>query len=82
MNQFSLEHQYQIYLKRIGLSEDKMHPEQKKQLRQTFMGACGQLLLLMRDEVSSFDEEKAVEIMQGMLQEVTNYFLDSKQSFN
>lgn len=82
MDNFNLENQYQLYLKRVGLSENKMHPEQKKQLKQTFMGACGQMLLLLRDEVGALEEEKAIETMQGMVNQVSDFFLKETHKTN
>lgn len=38
-NPFDLEHQYQLYLKRVKLSETTMSEVQKKETRQAFMGA-------------------------------------------
>ncbi len=73
--EFNLEHQYQLYLKRVALTEAEMHPEQKKQLRQAFMGACGQIILLLRDEVGKLEEDEAVKVMENMIEQVGNYFL-------
>ena len=63
--EFNLEHQYQLYLKRVALKEAEMHSEQKKQLRQAFMGACGQIILLLRDEVGKLEEveEERIEFV-------------------
>ena len=73
--EFNLEHQYQLYLKRVALKEAEMHPEQKKQLRQAFMGACGQIILLLRDEVGKLEKDEAVKVMKNMIEQVGNYFL-------
>lgn len=75
MKDFNLEHQYQLYLGRVALSEKNMHPEQRKQLRQTFFGACGQMLILLRDELSNLSEEDGAAQMQDMLDQVGKYFL-------
>jgi hypothetical protein len=61
---FNLENQYQLYLKRIKLNEFEMMPIQKDQLRQTFIGACGQMLLLLRDELSEFHKDRLAEILE------------------
>lgn len=82
MEQFNLEHQYQLYLKRMDLHEDKMHPQQKKQLRETFMGASGQLIILLRDEVSKLPEDEGMETMQDMLNQVADYFLGATNKQN
>lgn len=71
---FTVEHQYKLYLERVALQEELMHPTQAVQLRQTFYGAWGQQLLLMRNEVAEFEEEVGVRIMQAMLDEVRDYF--------
>jgi hypothetical protein len=77
---FNLEEQYQLYLKRVALKESEMHPTQKKQLRQTFMGACGQMLLLLRDDLGKLEEPEAIEAMQNMLNQVSDYFLKVTQN--
>ena len=82
MNEFNLEHQYQLYLKRIALNEKNMHPEQKKQLRQTFFGACGQILILFRDELAILQEDEAIEKMQYMINQVSEYFLSINNKQN
>ena len=81
-NKFNLEHQYQLYLKRIALSEDQMHSEQKKQLRQAFMGACGQLLILLRDDLTDIEEEEAIKALDSMRDQVINYFLEETNREN
>lgn len=76
MDKFNIEAQYQLYLKRMRLSEDTMHPQQKIQLRQTFFGAAGQMLILMRDEIGAIeDEDTAVEVLVDLINQVGNFFL-------
>jgi hypothetical protein len=72
---FSLEFQYQLYLKRIGLTEETMHPEQKIQTKQAFFGAIGQILIVLRDDMYDCTEDEAVQVMEAMMNEVTQYFL-------
>lgn len=75
MEQFNLDYQYGLYLERVGLKETNMHPEQKRQLKQAFMGAVGQMLILFRDELTKFEDDKAVDIMQDMLNQVGDFWL-------
>jgi hypothetical protein len=71
----TVEQQYQLYLKRVALSEDTMHPQQRIQLRQTFFGAWGQALIFMRDDVGSEeDEERAIDVLKTHEKEVMDYF--------
>jgi len=74
MDKYDLENQYQLYLKRVGLVDSKMAPLQKKQLRQTFMGAYGQLLMLLRDDITKMEDNVAVLTIQNMFNQVANYF--------
>jgi hypothetical protein len=82
MQEFNLEHQYQLYLQRMALSEDTMHPQQKIQLRQTFFGASGQMLILLRDELSKLEEDKAMETLQDLINQVGNFFLAETNKMN
>lgn len=82
MQEFNLEYQYQLYLQRMALSESTMHPQQRIQLRQTFFGASGQMLILLRDELSKLEEEKAMETLQDLLNQVNNFFLSETNKMN
>lgn len=55
MNQFNLENQYQIYLQLVNLNESTMSPIQRTETRRAFMAGCGQMLVLMRDEVGALE---------------------------
>lgn len=70
----TVEKQYQLYLKHAGLSESGMHPVQRVETKRTFFAACGQMILFLRDEVSELPEEKAVNVLEKMKNEVLNFF--------
>lgn len=72
--EFSLEHQYQLYLERVGLKEAQMHPAQRTETKRAFFGACGQLLILMRDDVGELEENEAIEVMDDMTNQVGNFW--------
>lgn len=73
--QFNLEHQYQLYLQRVGIKESHMNPIQKKETKQAFFGAMGQMLVLQRDELAALSDEDAVDTLQDMWNQVSNYLL-------
>lgn len=79
---FNLEHQYQLYLKRCELSEDKMHETQRKETRRAFFGACGQMLVLLRDDLSDLPEDDGIEVLQNMLNQVSNFWLNEMNRQN
>jgi len=72
---FNIEYQYQLLLKRMNLQEDRMHPQQKIQLKQTFYAAFGQLLILLRQDVSALPEEDGIHALNNMLAQVGDFFL-------
>lgn len=71
---FNLEYQYKLYLQRVNLKEEEMPADQQKELKQAFFGACGQMLLCMRDDLSGLSELKAVATLQDMLNQVQQYY--------
>jgi len=73
--EFDLEHQYQLYLQRMKLDERKMHPIQKTETRRAFMGACGQMLIMLRDDISRLTEDEAVDVLDDMVSQVSDFLL-------
>ena len=67
---FNLEHQYQLYLARVGLSEARMNPIQRKETRQAFMGACGQMFSLFVNELADLSEKDACTTFEDMEKQV------------
>lgn len=74
MNPFNLEDQYQFYLEKVELKEDSMHPTQRVQLRQAFMGASGIILLVIRDEFSALSDEDGDRQFTSMIDQVSDYW--------
>lgn len=75
-DQFKLENQYQLYLKGVGLQEHKLSGMQKKETKRAFFGACGQMLRLLRDDISELSNEKAIEVLQNMLEQVIDFWVE------
>ena len=82
MERFNLEKQYQLYLERVGISERKMHPTQKVETKRAFMGACGQMLILLRDDLGELEEDKAIEQLQDMINQVQSFWLKETHQTN
>lgn len=73
--EFNLEHQFLLYLQRVGLSDTLMSVAQMRETKRAFMGACGQMLVVLRDDLGELDEEQGVETLQNMLEQVSNFWL-------
>ena len=71
---FNVGHQYAEYLKRVGVTEAQLHPVQRTEMKRAFYGAWGQALVLLRDEITAFDEDTGAEILQRMFNQVNDYW--------
>jgi hypothetical protein len=79
---FDLNHQYQLYLQRVGLKESTMHSQQKRETKRAFMGACGILLILFKEEFPKMKEAQAVDALQSMINQVGQFFTDEITNSN
>ncbi len=75
-NKYTVIEQYNLFLERIGLIEEQMHPMQRKQLKETFYAAVVQTLILLKDEISLFPEDVAVPMLESMEEEARTFFLN------
>jgi hypothetical protein len=82
MNRFQIKLLWKEYLKHAGLKEELMPPDQIRETRRAFYGACGQMMLMLRDELSKYPEKAAVVIMQDMLNQVVNFWNAEAQREN
>ena len=68
--EFSIEHQWKLYLKRAEVPEEKLGPVQRQEMRRAFFGSWGQALIVMRDELGDYadknGDDAAANILQGM----------------
>jgi len=74
---FDLELQYELYLGRVGLTPDTMHPRQAIETKRAFFGACGQLLMLLLYDMPD-NENDAVLLLQSMHDQVGDFWSKQK----
>ena len=79
---FDLEHRYQEYLKMVKLPESSMGETQRIEMKRTFMGACGVLLMVLKEDLSALEEDEAVKELQKMFDQIGNYFLKETNKQN
>jgi hypothetical protein len=72
---FTIKRQWVEFCERVGIPENQMRPDQRREMRRAFYGAWGQALIHFRDEIGAQDENKAVKIMEGQLKEVADFWL-------
>lgn len=69
----NLQHQYLLYLKRIGASEEKFGDIQRIETKRAFYGGFGQALMSFREDLAE-DEEEAIHELQTMYDQVREFF--------
>lgn len=74
MEKFNLNFQFKVYLSLVGLEENKMSEIQLQEIKRAFMGACGQMLLMFRDDITKLTDEQAIQTMQELLDEASKYW--------
>lgn len=80
---FNLEFQYQLYLERCCLRESEMKTIQKVETKRAFMGGCGQMLVVLRDDITEIpNEDDAADILQIMLDDVNAFFMIEVLKYN
>lgn len=79
---FSLADEFERYLKLVKLDKRRMPPVQLREIRRAFYGACGQILVLTRDEVGALPEPEAVEALQDLWNQVANFWNEQNSRQN
>lgn len=82
MNKFDLKYQYQLYLKRAGLSERNMHPQQRRETKRAFMGAWGQLIVMLSEDILPLGPDEGQRVMDDMSHQVGEYWANENLNQN
>jgi hypothetical protein len=76
--QFDLMWQWHKMCERFGLPEERMHPDQRRETKRAFFGACGQLLILFRNDLAEYAEKQGddagVKMLENMLDQVKDWW--------
>lgn len=73
-NVFNLEHQWQLYMQRVKMNEATFPPMQVKETKQAFYGACGQMLVLLREDIAALSEDEGIKKLEDLSDQVMKYF--------
>lgn len=74
MNKFDLEHQYQLFLQRLDLTENEMPADQRKETKRTFMAALGIMLVICVEDLDAFKNPLTTEAVPHMFDQVNEFF--------
>lgn len=74
MANFELESMYQDYLRLVGLDENKMPKDQRRETKRAWYGAAGQFIFKLRDEVAMLSEDEGVKALQSMTDQIAKFW--------
>lgn len=74
MEKFDIEFQYNLYLDKVGLKEENMHPLQALETKRAFMAAAGQILVLLRDDISELSDDEGIDVLEKLMTQVANFW--------
>lgn len=78
----TVEEHYKFYLEKMGLDEAKLHPIQRTETRRVFFGAWGQLLMFMQNDIVELSDQEGFEILDSMVNEVGQFFINEAHNQN
>jgi len=79
---FKIEHQFDLYLSRMGMAKENLIPVQLIETKRAFIGAWSQLLFLFRDDIIELSENDAIATMESMVNQCDKFWEDEvKQQF-
>lgn len=72
--EFNLEYQWKFFCDKIGLPEERMHPDQKREMKR----ACSQMLLLYKEDLGNYADQNgpqgAVMVLANLLEQANDYW--------
>ena len=70
MNVFDLNEQWLEYLRRVGLDESKMPALQKEEMKKAYLCGCGQMLMIVTNQLAELEEPMQVFRIADMINQV------------
>ncbi|WP_010664955.1 hypothetical protein [Marinilabilia salmonicolor] len=71
---FNIEYQYSLYLEKMNLKEEQMHPVQKQETKRAFISGI--------DDVADMQLEQGVTALDDMFNQVNDFFKKQSQKAN
>ena len=74
MDNINIENLYQDFLSKIKLPEQMMHPMQKKQVKEAFMGGMAAFILIIMVEFPKHSDEDCEVVLSRIHDELEKYW--------
>lgn len=75
---FKIEKQFDLYLERVGLRKKDMSLIQLQETKRAFFGGVGQILILLRDDLSLLPDDVGADMLQDMIRQTKIFWLSQK----
>jgi hypothetical protein len=79
---FDIEDMYQNYLARCSLTEGKMHPEQRVQVRQAFFGGISATLAIFKKPENDLTKTEVLQGLDKMWNDLSAYWNRRKKGLS
>lgn len=73
VSQFDLEAKFRVYLSQMGMDPATMPAEQYKDVRRTFLHACGKMLHLFLFTIAFMPDKEASDAVYNMVDQVDRF---------
>lgn len=80
--QFSLDAKFQEYLDMAGLNPENAAPNQIQEMKRAFIAGIGMVQVLTRDSLTEYDDDTGVEILQYLMDQVTQFWIKEAERQN
>lgn len=71
---FKIEHQFTLYLQRVGFQRERLNPVQLQELRRAFYGGIAQMFILCTQDISPLNLEEKNEFVQYTTEQLTEFW--------
>ena len=70
----TIQEDFQFYVKKVYKDPARMHPEQMKQLRESFYAGTAMILGKLKNEIAALDDYDAMIALEKLHQECIEYY--------
>lgn len=71
---FKLEHQFTLYLQRVGFAREKLNPIQLQELRRAFYGGIAQMFILMTQDLKPLNPTERNEFIEFTTEQISEFW--------
>lgn len=72
--QFNIEQMFMKYLNLVGLRAHELSPVQLTEMRRAFIGAVGQTIVLLTQELPAMSDAQGSQAMDDMMLQIKNFW--------